>query len=205
MARSRFNPLSFMFLVAIVLLGLYGNSLRDGFHSDDSTAVAPNRPPGSRSPTSPTSTRPVHSDAPASANVPPARVLAGYVQRVIDGDTFDLRMDDRLIRIRLAGIDAPEINQPYGDVARDYLSRVCEGQFIHALVLELDRNGRSIADVYLQEHWLNGLMIRAGLAWHFTKYDNFQELADEEAQARAARRGLWADPTPVAPWDWRRR
>ncbi len=204
MARSRFNPLSFMFLVAIIVLGLYGNTLRDGFFGDGTADIQPDRPPNG---SSPTSTRPVHSDQPPTSppGIPPARVLAGYVQRVIDGDTFDLRMDDRLIRIRLAGIDAPEINQPYGVAARDYLAQVCEGQFIHALVLELDRNGRSIADVYLQEHWLNGQMIRAGLAWHFTKYDNFQELADEEANARAARRGLWAEAAPIAPWDWRRR
>ena len=67
-----------------------------------------------------------------------------------------------------------------------------------------DRYARIVADVRLPDgRSLNREMVRAGLAWSYRRYSNDPELAGLEAEARAARLGLWADPHPVAPWAWR--
>ena len=106
-------------------------------------------------------------------------------------------------RIRLAGIDTPERGQPFGNVARERLAALTMGQAVEVHVEDRDRYGRTVArlevgglDVCLQ-------MVADGLAWHYTRYSDDADLAAAERQARAARRGLWRDAAPVAPWDWR--
>lgn len=132
--------------------------------------------------------------------------IAGKVVGVADGDTFTfLTADNRQIKIRLHGIDCPEKKQDYGQVAKKFTSDHIIGKKIEVDSLETDRYGRMIALVHLPDgQILNELLLTAGLAWHYKKYDNTAAWAYMEIDARIAGAGLWGMPNPVAPWEYRK-
>lgn len=131
-------------------------------------------------------------------------VLRGKVIGVMDGDTFDLLNGTEKVRVRLEGIDSPEKGQPFGNNAKKALSDLCFGKNVQVAVNNKDRYGRAIARVYLPDgRCVNEEMLRQGMAWHFKRYSNDAHWARIESSARRARKGLWADPRPVAPWEWR--
>ncbi|KAI6670198.1 hypothetical protein NL676_005083 [Syzygium grande] len=109
----------------------------------------------------------------------------------------------RKYRIRLRGIDAPEGEMPYGKEAKDELAKIVEGKCLRVLVYEEDRYGRSVGDIYCNGNFVQELMLKKGMAWHYTAYDKRAELAKWEKNARARRVGLWASPNPEKPWEWR--
>jgi endonuclease YncB( thermonuclease family) len=162
----------------------------------DPAASKPKRP-ASTSKTQPPASLPM-----PSRPEPPAAVWR--VVSVHDGDTLRAIDEGKVeYRIRLAGIDTPERGQPFGNVARERLAALTMGQAVEVHVEDRDRYGRTVArlevgglDVCLQ-------MVADGLAWHYTRYSDDADLAAAEREARAARRGLWRDAAPVAPWDWR--
>lgn len=132
--------------------------------------------------------------------------ITGKVIKIVDGDTYDLLLaDNATLRIRMEGIDAPERGMPYYKVSKDYLGSLCFLQMVRIEQESKDRYGRTVAKTYL----LNGselglLMIKAGYAWHFKRYSSDNQLANAEIEARRSKTGLWADESPVAPWDWRK-
>jgi micrococcal nuclease len=136
---------------------------------------------------------------------PPEKVvLRGKVIGIMDGDTFDLLNGTEKVRVRLEGIDSPEKGQPFGNNAKKALSDLCFGQNVQVAVSNKDRYGRAIARVYLTDgRCINEEMLRQGMAWHFKRYSDDARWARMENTARSARVGLWADPRPVAPWEWR--
>jgi len=124
----------------------------------------------------------------------------GTCLRVKDGDSLVLRVDGEDLEVRLDGIDAPEYGDPFGKEAKRFLAKRAEGQLVSFVVYELDRYGRSVARVSLGETDLSLLMVSEGLAWHYTRYSDDRALAAAEKRARAARRNLWSQAEPVAPW-----
>ncbi|KAK3160438.1 hypothetical protein QOZ80_1BG0059450 [Eleusine coracana subsp. coracana] len=107
-------------------------------------------------------------------------------------------------RIRLSGIDAPETSMPYGKEAKEELVRLVQGKILKIRVYDSDRYGRLVGDVdcdgvFVQEH-----MLKKGLAWHYTAYDDRIELHKWENQAKMSRTGLWASSKPENPWEWRK-
>ncbi len=110
-------------------------------------------------------------------------------------------------RIRLHGIDCPEKRQPFGNRAKQFASALVFGKTVTVNVLDVDRYGRTVGEVILPDgQVLNHELVRAGLAWWYRRYaPDDDTLAQLEADARAAKRGLWADAEPVPPWEWRRR
>jgi endonuclease YncB( thermonuclease family) len=131
---------------------------------------------------------------------PPARVVA-----VHDGDTLTALVAQRQIRVRLIDIDAPELGQPYGARSKQSLSELCFGQDAELEVRSLDRYGRTLAQISCAGKDANAEQIRRGYAWTYTRYaPRNSPLHALEREARTARRGLWGDPAPVAPWEWRR-
>jgi endonuclease YncB( thermonuclease family) len=137
-----------------------------------------------------------------------AFAMAAFEARVVgvvDGDTVDvLRADRHTERVRLQGIDAPERGQPYGTRAKQALADLVVGHPMTVLPTGRDRARRLLADLQLPDGWsTRAKLVRVGMAWLFRKYSQDAALAALEAEARAARRGLWADPRPVPRWEWR--
>jgi len=136
-------------------------------------------------------------------------VFAGTNDRVIavaDGDSLTVLRDDRQqIKVRLAGIDAPEKAQPFGNRSKQSLSDLCFDKAARLEEQGKDRYQRTLARVYCDEVDANSEQVRRGMAWIFTRYASKDSpLYAVEAEARTARRGLWADAEPVPPWEWRR-
>lgn len=124
---------------------------------------------------------------------------------VKDGDTFAVLMNGREQVVRLEHIDCPEKKQPFGAKAREFISEQCFGKYVTLIHRnKYDRNKRLIAEVILPDGSnLNKMLVKNGLAWHFKKYSNSNEYAQLEAMARKNRTGLWSEPAPTAPWNWR--
>ena len=132
--------------------------------------------------------------------------LAGRVVRVADGDTVTV-LDRRNTqhKVRLYGIDSPERDQPYGKAAKNALQRLIDNRPVEVVVVAKDSYGRTVGTLYRDGVNLNEAMVAAGYAWwyqHFAPKE--RKLATSEQQAREQRLGLWADPHPVPPWEWRR-
>jgi endonuclease YncB( thermonuclease family) len=140
--------------------------------------------------------------------VPPidlATDLVGKVVGVSDGDTITVLVDKKPIKIRLEGIDAPEAKQSFGNRSKQALSDLVFGKEVRVKKTGEDRYGRSLGLVSTDGIDINAKMIQDGWAWHYKKYNRDSKLADLEMQARAAKRGLWTESNPLAPWDFRDR
>ncbi len=141
----------------------------------------------------------------------PATVLTGRVVAIADGDTLTA-LDERKVqhKIRLAGIDAPEKRQAYGQRSRQSLADLVFNRVVQIELGKKDRYGREIGKVMLDGQDINLELLRLGLAWHYKAYEREQSVEDRalyaqaEEQARARRMGLWRDDQPLAPWAYRR-
>ncbi len=124
---------------------------------------------------------------------------------VSDGDTITVLHSGKGERIRLHGIDCPEKRQAFGKRAKQLTSNLVFGKTVTVQVVDRDRYGRTVAEVLLPDgRSLNRELVRAGFAWWYWRYTPDDEtLAQLEREARAAKRGLWADPNPIPPWQWR--
>jgi endonuclease YncB( thermonuclease family) len=139
-------------------------------------------------------------------------VSAAYAQRfpvkvigVSDGDTFTVINRDNLqLKIRVYGIDAPEKNQAYGNKSKQALSALIFGKNIEIDVQSQEKWGRYVAKVYTPDGQdVALLMLQSGMAWHYTRFDQTPSYAKAQETAKKAGKGLWADKSPVAPWDFR--
>lgn len=140
-----------------------------------------------------------------------AEVLVGKAVAVADGDTITVLDESKVQhKIRLAGIDAPERKQPFGQRAKEQLSDLVFGKTVQVETEKTDRYGRHVGKVLIEGRDANLAMVAAGLAWHYKRYQAEQPAADRllyasaEEDARNGRVGMWRDPAPVAPWDWRK-
>lgn len=133
-----------------------------------------------------------------------ADTLKGKVVKIADGDTFHLLLEDNSTqKIRLYGIDCPEKRQPYHQVAKDHLSELIFSKYILVVTKGKDQFGRVIGIAHAGNKIINEEMLRAGLAWHFTRYDQNPEWSKLEKEAAKKRIGLWKDKFPTPPWKWR--
>jgi len=141
-----------------------------------------------------------------------AETFAGIVVGVSDGDTVTVLDEAKASRkVRLMGIDAPESRQAFGAASKKSLSDLAYRQAVQVDWSKTDRYGRIVGkltddggkDINLEQ-------VRRGLAWHYAKYEREQTPEDRrlyseaEAEARIAGVGLWKDPSPVPPWEFRR-
>ncbi|HZX74284.1 MAG TPA: thermonuclease family protein, partial [Cyclobacteriaceae bacterium] len=97
--------------------------------------------------------------------------LIGKVVSVADGDTFTMLIDNRQVRIRLHGIDCPEKSQDFGQVAKEFTSGYVFGKVVTVVQMDIDRYGRTIGMVTINDINVNEKLLEAGLAWHYTTYD----------------------------------
>lgn len=150
-----------------------------------------------------------------------AETLDGQVVEISDGATLTVQDSARVrLKIRLAGIDAPESAQPFGRESRKHLSDLTLGRTVRVEWRRQDDYGRILGKVVLRaadcprcpKTGDAGLaQLEAGLAWWRRDTRREQTLEDQgyyeyaEFDAKARRIGLWQDPAPVPPWEWRKR
>ncbi len=136
-------------------------------------------------------------------------VLAAKVTKVNDGDSIEVRMDSGTARVRLSAIDTPEYDQPYGDKSSAALKAMLPvGTSVELEVVTQDAFKRLVAVVWKagdQRTNINEMMLREGHAWAYRRYMGDPRFCDLEAEARADKRGLWAQPVSewVYPPEWR--
>jgi micrococcal nuclease len=140
--------------------------------------------------------------------IPKGETATGRCVGVHDGDSLTLLLDTpdgkRQAKIRLDGIDAPELGQPFSRVSRTCLADMV---FERECVVESrgpDKYGRTVGRISVDGADVNAAMLDSGMAWHYKKYDSRPEMAAREENARQARIGLWEDRDPIPPWDWRK-
>jgi len=129
---------------------------------------------------------------------------AHQVISIADGDTLTLLVDQKPLRIRLANVDAPEKNQPFGQRSKQSLSNLCWGKNAEYVTQAIDRYKRTVALVYCDGTLVNKSQVAAGMAWVYPKYNKDSNLPNIEKVARLTGLGLWSDMAPVPPWEWRR-
>ena len=133
-------------------------------------------------------------------------VFEGKVIGIKDGDTFEVLYDGQAEKVRLAEIDCPEKQQPFGNNARQYASQLCFGKMVTVTSSgKRDRYGRVVGTITTEEGLnVNEELIKAGLAWHYKDYSKSEALALLQQEAKAQKAGLWQEKNPVAPWNWRK-
>ena len=153
---------------------------------------------------------------PAVRNAQGTYALTGRVVQVSDGDTFNVQVQGRTERVRLASIDAPEMQnkdrrgQPYAQASKRALSDLLSGKTLTLACYELDRYERNICDVPLDTGMTaNQMQVANGMAWANMegkgKFMRDSKLPGLEQEARGKRIGIWQQPDAVRPWEWRYR
>ena len=123
---------------------------------------------------------------------------------VTSGDAVVVKLDDKSqLRVRLDGIDCPELKQEYGDSAKMATVALCFNKRVRVEKTGVDSYGRTLAFIYADDLCINKELLRLGLAWHYADYNSDPELAQLEQDARKNKIGLWSQPNPEAPWDFR--
>lgn len=132
----------------------------------------------------------------------PLFALSGKVVSIHDGDTITILQDKQQIKVRLFGIDAPELKQPYGKKSKQFLANLIAGE-----VVEVDENGkdrykRMIGTIYLNGADINAQMVANGYAWAYRKFS--KKYTAQESKAKKQKLGLWQDKEPISPREWRK-
>lgn len=143
---------------------------------------------------------------PAAASAAPGQSVSGMA-RAIDGDTLDVNG----VRVRLEGIDAPELGQtcarpwfgswPCGQQAADHLARLVRDREVSCVSRGTDVYGRMLAECTTAGLAINANMVRSGLAWAFVRYST--AYSGIEAEARAMKLGVWQGRSQPA-WEYRK-
>lgn len=113
------------------------------------------------------------------------------VIRIVDGDTYQLLQNKRVITVRLANVDAPETKQSFGEAAKDSISKLILGKSVVVDSLKLDRYNRVIATIAIKGMALDSIMVSNGWAWHYAEYSYKPELAAMQEMAANKHLGLW--------------
>lgn len=129
---------------------------------------------------------------------------------ITDGDTIKVRCGDpgqfQQVTVRIGAIDAPESKMPFGFQSKQALSDLCYQVQATVTTRSKDKYGRTVADVECAGKDAGTEQVRAGMAWVYDKYaQGYERLYQLQDAARASRIGLWNDPSPQPPWDWRRK
>jgi micrococcal nuclease len=121
---------------------------------------------------------------------------------ISDGDTLSVLRKGKAVKVRLHGVDTPEKAQAFGTRAQQFTGELVFQHEVTVIVRDTDRYGRLVGEVLLPDgRSLNQELVRAGMAWWYLPYaPKDTTLAQLETEARAAKRGLWAEAHPIPPW-----
>lgn len=132
--------------------------------------------------------------------------IRGVVINVIDGDTIivlEKTKEEKIVhKVRLEGIDAPERGQDGYEDAKHYLEKLIWGETVTVQYTERDRYGRILGLVVYGTVPVNEEMVREGWAWRY-KHSTSRKLASHESDAKTVKKGVWSEPNPVPPWEWK--
>ena len=155
----------------------------------------------------------VQGAAPQSAA---AHDFTAKVIAVLDGDTVLIRRGGSMVKIRLAEIDAPEVAhagtggqmpdspQPFGENSKRSLSGMVLGKQVDVVTQAVDQYGRLVANLSVDGRDVNAEQVRRGMAWEYSYRHSNHVLLALQGEAKQAGRGLWVQPAPIPPWDWRK-
>jgi len=128
---------------------------------------------------------------------------ADQVIGIADGDTLTVLHDRKPLKIRLSGIDAPEKRQAFGEKSKQSLSDLCYRKDATYRAQGAPSYGRTVAVVTCAGVEVNRAQVERGMAWVYVRYNKDTSLPAAQSDAKSARRGLWSDPAPVPPWEFR--
>lgn len=126
------------------------------------------------------------------------------VVKVYDGDSITLSHQGVQHKIRLKGIDAPELKQSYGQKAKELLKNRILNKKVQFKIFNKDRYDREIAEIWLEGQNIGFFMVENGAAWQYTQYSKDSRLSDVQLKAKRNRIGLWQNKHPIPPWEWRK-
>jgi micrococcal nuclease len=138
-------------------------------------------------------------------------VLVGTVEKIVDGDTLDVKLASGVIRVRLHGIDTPERGQAHYKEATESLARLVNQKVAQLKPIGQPSFDRMVARVYVDDVDVNAAQLKAGMAYAETRFlwqvDDGDSYCEFEHEARSQKRGIWSYPWEdrIAPWEWRRR
>jgi len=128
----------------------------------------------------------------------------GKVVQVVAGDHLRVLKSETPVDVILAAVDCPEPGQPYAETARAFVADLANGKRVTVWALGKDAHGSVIAQVFTDKVNLSKALLQAGLAWHIRQHPVDMTHTTLEMSARAAQKGLWRQPHPVPPWEYRR-
>jgi len=135
----------------------------------------------------------------------PSWAWEGQCVGVNDGDTIKVLKDGQEVKIRLASIDCPERGQPFSQRAKQFTSGLVFRKTVRVEPVTTDRYGRTVAWIYVDGANVNHEIVKAGMGWWYRKYAPDDKILEKlEERAKQDRIGLWADPNPIPPWEWRK-
>ncbi len=136
----------------------------------------------------------------------PSHVVSGIGTAVHSGDTFTILSENELYKIRLADVDAPELKQSFGRQAQNFTYDRVYDRKVEITIEQIDANGLFIGKVVLDNgRTLNEELLASGLAWHYrVKHQPSQKLTKLEYFAYSNHIGLWMQPNPLPPWEFRK-
>jgi endonuclease YncB( thermonuclease family) len=124
---------------------------------------------------------------------------------VMDGDTVRVLSRDRQqVKCRLHGVDAPEKNQPWGERSKQSLSDLVFQKLVDVEQVDQDQYGRSVCRIFVNGVDINKVQLQRGMAWWYRRYSKDAAYAQAENTAKQQRVGLWSEPNPTPPWNFRR-
>ena len=129
--------------------------------------------------------------------------LPGKVVSIHDGDTITILQGKQQIKVRLFGIDAPELKQPYGKKSKQFLANLIAREVVEVEPKGKDRYKRTLGIIRYKDQDINAQMVLNGYAWVYVKYSKIY--VDQETTAREKKLGLWQSSNPTPPWEWRKR
>lgn len=134
--------------------------------------------------------------------------LKGRIIGVSDGDSVSLLDEKNVVfKIRLNGIDAPEKKQDFGNASKNFIGDLIYDKFVWVRTNGLDRYGRTIGTIYLNENMIgksvNEMSLENGMSWHYKKYDKNILWSNIELKAKEDKIGLWQLQNPIPPWSFR--
>ncbi len=134
----------------------------------------------------------------------------GVVTRVVDGDTLEMEIDGKRVNVRLFGIDAPEMSQPFGHESKDFLARRILNEELIVIPRDIDRYNRLVAGLYRSsDKGISSIsigMAYEGFGWAYREYlkEELEFYLLSETDAKKHKRGLWVADGAVPPWEWRK-